>query len=78
MCGKKGYQSIRHTQEERNRSKKRFNKWINQFILDYKGEEVEESLNKLIEALIINFNLDTWEQETLETFLTTFRPFMDS
>ena len=78
MCGKEGYQSIRHTQEERNRSKKRFNKRINQFILEYKGEEVEESLNKLIEALIINFNLDTQEQETLETFLTTFRPFMDS
>ena len=40
------------------RFKKRFDKWINQFILEYKGEEVEESLNKLIEALIINFNLD--------------------
>ena len=78
MCGKEGYQSIRYTQEEYNRSKKRFNKQINQFILDYEGEEVEKSLNKLIEALIINFNLDTQEQETLETFLTTFRPFMDS
>ena len=77
MCGKEGYQSIRHTQEERNKSKKRFNNQINQFILDYKGKEVEESLNKLIEALIINFNLDTQEQETLETFLTTFRPFTD-
>ena len=31
-----------------------------------------------MEALIINFNLDTQEQETLETFLTTFRPFTDS
>ena len=31
-----------------------------------------------MEALIINFNLDTQEQETLETFLTTFRPFIDS
>ena len=78
MCGKEGYQSIRHTQEERNRSKKRFDKQISQFILEYKGEEVEEPLNKLIEALIINFNLDTQEQETLETFLTTFRPFIDS
>ena len=78
MCGKKGYQSIRYTQEERNKSKKRFNNQINQFILDYKGEEVEESLNKLIEALIINFNLDTQEQETLETFLATFRPFTDN
>jgi len=27
--------------------------------LDYKGEEEEEVLNKLIKALIINFNLDT-------------------
>ena len=78
MCSKEGYQSIRHTQEERNRFKKRFDKQINQFILEYKGEEVEESLNKLIEALIIDFNLDTQEQETLETFLTTFRPFTDS
>ena len=78
MCGKEGYQSIKYTQEERNKSKKRFNNRINQFILDYKGKKVEESLNKLIEALIINFNLDTQEQETLKTFLTTFRPFIDS
>ena len=78
MCSKKGYQSIRHTQEERNKSRKRLNNQINQFILKYKGEEVEEPPNKLIEALIINFNLDTQEQETLETFRTTFRPFTDS
>jgi hypothetical protein len=39
---------------------------------------VEESLNKLTEALIIDFNLNTQEQETLKTFLTTFRPFTDS
>ena len=31
-----------------------------------------------MEALIIDFNLDIQEQETLETFLTTFRPFIDS
>src|SRR3984885_2744027 len=31
-----------------------------------------------MEALIINFNLDNQEQEILETFLTTFRPFTDS
>ena len=61
MCGKEGYQSIRHTQEERNRSKKRFDKWINQFILEYKGEEVEEPPNKLIKTLTINFNLDAQE-----------------
>ena len=53
------------------------NSQINQFLLDYKGKEVEQSLNKLIEALIINFNLDTQEYKTLETFLTTFRPFTD-
>ena len=58
--------------------KKRFNKQINQFILEYKGEEVEEPLNKLMEALIINFDLNAQEQKTLKTFLTTFRPFMDS
>ena len=78
MCGKEGYQSTRYTQEERDRSKKRFDKQINQFILEYEGEEVEESLDELMEALIIDFNLDTQEQETLETFLTTFRPFTDS
>ena len=59
MYNKEGYQSIRHTQEERNRSKKRFNKRINQFILKYKGEKKEEPPNKLIEAFIINFNLNT-------------------
>ena len=78
MYGKEGYQSIRYTQEEYNKSRKRLNNQINQFILEYKGEEVEESLNKLIEALIINFNLDTQKQKTLEMFLTTFRPFIDS
>ena len=59
MCGKEGSWSIRHTQEERDKSKKRFDNRINRFILDYKGEEVEESLDELMEALIINFNLDT-------------------
>jgi len=61
VCGKEGYWSIRHTQEEYNKSRKRLNSCINQFILEYKGEEVEESLNKSIEALIIDFNLDTQE-----------------
>ena len=41
-------------------------------------EDVEESFNKLIKALIIDFNSDTQEQETLKIFLTTFRPFTDS
>ena len=39
-------------------SRKRLNSYINQFILEYKGKKVEELPNKLIEALIINFNLD--------------------
>jgi len=39
---------------------------------------MEKSFNKLIEALIINFNLDTQEQEILKTFLTTYKPFMDN
>ena len=78
MCGKEGYQSTRYTQKEYNKSKKRLDSQINQFILNYKGEEVEESFNKLTEALIIDFDLNTQEQETLEVFLTTFRPFMDS
>ena len=42
------------------------------------GKEKEEPPNKSIKALIINFNLDAKEQETLEIFLTTFRPFTDS
>jgi len=58
VCGKKGYWSIRHTREEYNKSRKRLNSRINQFILEYKGKEVEEPPNKSIEALIINFNLD--------------------
>ena len=58
MCGKEGCWSIRHTQEEYNKFKKRFDSRINQFILEYKGEEVEEPLNKSIEALIIDFNLN--------------------
>ena len=78
MYSKEGCQSIRHTQEERNKSKKRFDSWINQFILEYKREEEKEPLDKLIEALIINFDLDAKEQETLEIFLTIFRPFIDS
>jgi len=59
VCGKKGYWSTKHTQEEHNKSRKRLNSHISQFILEYKGEEAEEPPNKLIEALIINFNLDT-------------------
>ena len=59
MCGKEGCWSIKHTQEEYDKFRKRLDNYINQFILEYKGEEAEEPLNKLIEALIINFNLDT-------------------
>ena len=59
MCGKEGCWSTRHTQEKCDKSRKKLNSWINQFILEYKGEEVEESFNKLIEVFIINFNLDT-------------------
>ena len=58
MCGKEGCWSTRHTQEEHNRSKKRFDKQINQFILDYEGEEAEESFDESMEALIIDFDLD--------------------
>ena len=78
MCGKEGYWSTRHTQEERDKSRKRLNSYINQFILKYKGEEAEEPFDELIKALIIDFDLDAQEQETLEMFLTTFGLFMDS
>jgi hypothetical protein len=46
--------------------------------LKYKREEAEEPPNKLIEALIIDFDLEAQEQKTLEIFLTTFRTFTDS
>jgi len=61
VYSKKGYWSTKHTQKEYNKSRKRLNSRINQFILEYKEKEVEEPPNKLIEALIINFNLDTQE-----------------
>ena len=47
-------------------------------MLNYKEEDIEKSLNKLIEAFIINFNLNIQEQETIGIFLTTFRLFTDS
>jgi len=78
VCGKEGCWSTRHTQEECDQSKKRFDNWINQFILEYKGEEAEKSPNELIKAFIIDFDLDTQEQETSEIFLTTFKLFTDS
>ena len=68
----------KHIQKEYNKSKKRFNSQINQFILEYKREEVEEPFNKSIKALIIDFDLNTQEQETLKTFLTISGLFMDS
>ena len=58
MCGKKGCWFTKHTQEEHNKSKKKFNSQINQFILKYKKEEAEEPPNELIKALIIDFNLN--------------------
>ena len=58
MCGKERCLSIRHTQEKHDKFRKRFDSRINQFILEYKGEEVEEPFNKSIEALIIDFNLN--------------------
>ena len=78
VCGKEGYQSTRYTQEEYNKSRKRLNSYINQFILEYKGEKAEKPPNKLIEVFIINFNSNAQEQETLKIFLITFRPFIDS
>jgi len=58
VCSKEGCWSTKYTQEEYNKSKKRFNNQINQFILKYKGEEAEKPPNKSIEALIIDFDLD--------------------
>jgi len=78
VCGKEGCWSTRHTKKEHNKSKKRLNSWINQFILEYKGEEAEEPSDELIKALIIDFDLEAQEQETSKMFLTTFGPFTDS
>ena len=58
MCGKEGYWFTRYTQEERNKSRKRLDNWINQFILEYKGEKIEEPLDESIKAFIIDFDLD--------------------
>ena len=58
MCGKEGYWSTKHTQEEYDKSKKRLDNRINQFILEYKGEETKEPPNELIKALIIDFDLE--------------------
>ena len=78
VCGKEGCWSTRHTQEERDKSRKRLDSRINQYILEYEGEETEEPLDESIEALIIDFDSGAQEQETSETFLTTFGPFTDS
>ena len=61
MCGKEGCWSTRHTQEERDKSRERLDSRINQFILEYEGEEAEESLDESMEALIIDFDLDDQE-----------------
>ena len=58
MCGKEGCWSTRYTQEEHNKSKKKFNSQINQFILEYKREKEKEFPDELIETLIIDFDLD--------------------
>ena len=69
---------MKHTQEERDKYKKRLDNRIIQFLLDYEEEDRdEESLNESIEALIIDFDSNNQEQESPEAFLTTFRSFTD-
>jgi hypothetical protein len=78
ICRKEGCWSTRHTQEERDKYRKRLDNRITQFLLDHEGEDGgDESLDESIEALIIDFDSDIQEQETSETFLTTFGPFTD-
>ena len=78
ICRKEGCWSTRHTQEERDKYKKRLDNRITQFLQDYEGEDGEdEPLDESIEALIIDFDSDTQEQESLKVFLTTFGSFTD-
>ena len=80
MCHKEGCWSTKHTQEERDKSRKRFESQINQYIADYKGDQNQE-IKEAIKALVINFDsqdLSHDNQDTLESFLTTFRPVMDA
>jgi len=53
---------MKHTQEERDKYKKRLDNRITQFLLDYEEEDRdEESLDESIEALIIDFNSNNQE-----------------
>jgi hypothetical protein len=70
--------SNRHTQAERDKSRKKLDDRITQYILDYKGEDIEQPPDKLIEALIIDFDSDTQEEVVLEAFLTIYRSFTDN
>jgi hypothetical protein len=81
VCDKEGCWSTRHTQEEREKSKKKFDNQINQYILDYEGDDDDEEgfdRGMEMEALIIDFDSDDQEQgPNSEAFLTTFGAFTD-
>ena len=69
---------MKHTQEERDKYKKRLDNRITQFLLDYEEEDGdEESFDESMEALIIDFDSNNQEQESPEAFLTTFGSFTD-
>jgi hypothetical protein len=53
VCHKEGCWSSNHTQEERDKSRKKFENRINQYIVEYEGDE-EQEIDKAIEALIID------------------------
>ena len=78
ICRKEGCWSTKHTQEERDKYRKRLDNRITQFLLDYEEEDGdEESLDESMEALIIDFDSNNQEQESPEAFLTTFGSFTD-
>jgi len=74
VCNKEGCWSSKHTQEERDKSRKRFESRLNQYITEYEGEE-DQDINGAMEALIIDYNSDDFsqgKQTKSESFLTSF------
>jgi len=60
VCYKEGCWSTKHTQEERDKSRKRFENRLNQYITEYEGEE---DVDSEIEALIVDYNSDDFTDD---------------
>lgn len=80
VCKQPGCWSTKHTQEERDQSKKRFQDRLNQFITDYEGCESEDISDEAIETLIVDYDSEDLygdQPDCQETFITTFGPVTD-